>query len=111
MSKYLCLQRGLPSGVDEPASPEKPEEMYAQFDIWQKKFGENIVDMGGKFGSGRIEGAKGTIADSLVKVHELAGGYMIVTAENMDGAITVVQECPGLLSPGSACEIIEISTP
>jgi hypothetical protein len=48
MSKYLCIQRGLPGGVEGGApSPEQMQQMYAAFQAWQAKFGEKIVDMGG----------------------------------------------------------------
>ena len=35
---------------------------------------------------------------------------MIVSAETLDEAIAVARECPGLVSPGSGVEVIEIHT-
>jgi hypothetical protein len=46
-----------------------------------------------------------------VEVKELIGGYMIVSAESLDEAITVARGCPGLVRPGSGVEVIEIKTP
>ena len=42
---------------------------------------------------------------------ELVGGYMIVEANDLDGAIEVASACPGLVRPGSGVEVIEIHTP
>ncbi len=53
---YLCIQRGQPRqpGKGEAPSPAQMEEMYAKFNAWKEKFQDNIVDMGGKLGSGKI---------------------------------------------------------
>ena len=47
----------------------------------------------------------------FVEVKELVGGYMIIAAESLDEAAVVASECPGLVGPGSGCEIIEIHRP
>ncbi len=111
MPKYLCLQRSLPNNAADGPTPEQMQEMYAEFGAWQQKFKDKLTDMGGKLGAGRFVNAEGISLDSFIKVHELAGGYMIVTAENMDDAVQVARECPGLAGPGSACEVIEIHSP
>jgi hypothetical protein len=83
------------------------QEMYAQFSAWQAKFKENLVDMGGRLGAGRLvttESADGP----FVEVKELIGGYMIVAADTLDDAIEVARGCPGLVRPGSGVEVIEI---
>jgi hypothetical protein len=46
-----------------------------------------------------------------VEVKELVGGYMIITAENIEEAIQVASACPGLVRPGSGVEVIEILAP
>ena len=33
------------------------------------------------------------------------GGYMVVLAENYEGAVEVAKGCPGLVGPRSSCEI------
>ena len=66
--------------------------------------------MGGKLGNGKLV----TVEDAdgpFVEVKELVGGYMIVEAEDLDAAIAVARECPGLVRPGSGVEVIEIHTP
>ena len=109
MPKYLCLQRTCPNqaGTD----PSQQQDMYVLFEAWMRKYKDNLSDMGGKLGSGRIEMADGASSAELAKVHELVGGYMIVTADNIDEAGQIARDCPGLVGPGSGCELIEISTP
>jgi hypothetical protein len=46
-----------------------------------------------------------------VEVKELVGGYMIVSAANLEEAIEVARGCPGLVRAGSGVEVIEIRTP
>ena len=111
MPKYLCLQRRLPGGDGEKPSPSQMQEMYAKFGAWQEKFKENLVDMGGKLGGGRLVTTEPAADGPFVEVKELVGGYMIVSAANLDEAIKVARGCPGLVRPGSGVEVIEIHAP
>jgi len=111
MSNYLCMQRNLPSGDAEKPSPAQMQEMYAKFSAWQEKFKDNIVDMGGKLGAGKLVTAEPASDGPFVEVKELVGGYMIVSAETLDEATTVARELPGLVGPGTGVEVIEIHTP
>jgi hypothetical protein len=108
--KYLCIQRGQP-GKGEKPSPAQMQEMYAKFNAWKEKFQENIVDMGGKLGGGKVVTTQGATDGPFVEAKEVIGGYMIVSAESLEKAIEVVRECPGLVSPGSGVEVREINTP
>lgn len=110
MPKYLCLQRNVPgaaSGGEKP-SPARMQEMYAQFAAWQAKFKDQLTDLGGRLGSGKVVTAEAPKDGPFVEVKELVGGYMVVTAANLDEAIAVARECPGLMRPGSGVEVIEI---
>lgn len=108
MSRYLCLQRNLPhEGSAEKPSPSEMQDMYAQFMTWQAKFKDNLVDMGGRLGAGRVVSTESPDGP-FVEVKELVGGYMIVSADSLDEAITVARGCPGLVRPGSGVEVIEI---
>ena len=113
MPRYLCLQRTLP-GAD-PASPKpSPAEMqamYAKFNEWRGQFQAQLTDLGGRLGAGRLVTANPVPDGPLVEVKELVGGYMIVTAGDLDEAIRVASGCPGLVRPGSGVEVIEIRTP
>jgi hypothetical protein len=113
MPKYLCLQRSLPGGQahgDKP-SPAQMQAMYAKFNEWREKFQKNLTDMGGRLGAGRLVTAQPPPDGPLVEVKELVGGYMIVTAANLEEAIEVASGCPGLVRPGSGVEVIEIQAP
>jgi hypothetical protein len=86
------------------------QDMYAAFNAWREKFQDNLVDMGGKLGAGKLV-TEPTADGPFVEVKELVGGYMIVSAESMEEAIEVARGCPGLVRPGSGVEVIEIHTP
>ena len=115
MSKqnYLCIQRSEPRqpGEGEPPSPAQMEEMYAKFNAWKEKFQDNIVDIGGKLGTGKIVTSEGATDGPFVEAKEVIGGYMIVSAESMEEAVEVAGQSPGVWMPGSSVEVREISTP
>ena len=109
--KYLVFLRSVP-GRQEPPSPAQMQEMYAAFNSWRDKFKANIVDMGGKLKpGGRILTASGVTDGPFTEAKEIVGGYMVVTAENYEGALEVARECPGVVRPGSSVEIREITGP
>ncbi|MEZ4224784.1 MAG: YciI family protein [Polyangiaceae bacterium] len=109
MPKFLCLQRALPGGKGEKPSPAQMQEMYARFNEWKEKFKDNIADLGGRLGSGMLV-AGAALDGPVVEVKELVGGYMIVSAENLEQAIEIARGCPGLVTPGSGVEVLEIRT-
>jgi hypothetical protein len=109
--KYLCMQRNLGAGDGTKPSPSQMQEMYAKFGAWQEKFKDNLVDLGGRLGGGRLVAPESTPGGPFVEVKELVGGYMIVSAKSLDEAIEVARECPGLMRPGSGVEVIEIRSP
>src|SRR5262245_22629894 len=113
MPKYLCLQRKLP-GPQQPSetpSPAQMEAMYAKFNEWREKFQENLVDLGGRLGKGRVALPEPPPDGPFVEVKELVGGYMIVAAASLDEASQIARQCPGVVRPGSGIEVIEILTP
>ena len=111
MPKFLCLQRSLPAADADKPSPAEMQAMYGKFNDWMTKFKDNLVDMGGKLGDGKLIASGPATDGPFVEVKELVGGYMIVSADTLEGAIEVAQACPGLVRPGSGVEVIEIQTP
>lgn len=113
MPKYLCLQRSLKGGAPEGErpSPAQMQAMYAEFNEWRVKFQKNLTDMGGRLGAGRLVTTSPAPDGPLMEVKELVGGYMIVSAANIEEAIEVARACPGLVRPGSGVEVIEIHSP
>jgi len=115
--KYLCIQRSQPrppgqEGKGEAPSPAQMEQMYAQFNAWKETFQDNIADMGGKLGAGKVVTSEGATTDGpFVEAKEVVGGYMIVSAESMEEALEVARQSPGVAMPGCSVEVREISTP
>lgn len=104
---YLCIQRSVPGNCDKP-SPVQMEAMYAQFHAWMDKFKHNIVDIGGKLGGGKVVTSEKSTDGPYAETKEVIGGFMIVSAENLEAAAEVARECPGALMPGSSVEVREI---
>jgi len=120
MPNYLCMQRSLPKTTSADSesksgggkmSPAQMQEMYAKFGAWQEKFKDNIIDMGGRLGAGKLVTDAAQTDGPHVEVKELVGGYMIVSGETIEEAIEVASGCPGLVRPGSGVEVIEIRRP
>jgi hypothetical protein len=87
------------------------QAMYGKFNEWRERFRQNLTDMGGRLGEGRLVTPEPAPDGPLVELKELVGGYMIVTAANVEEAIEVARLCPGLIRSGSGVEVIEIQTP
>ena len=111
MAKYLCIQRSQPGGKREKPSPAQMQEMYAVFNAWKDKFRQNIVDMGGRLGGGKVVTSEGATDGPFVEAKEVVGGFMIISAASLEEAMQVARECPGVVMPGSSVEVREIHTP
>lgn len=113
MPNYLCLQRNLAEGDTsaEKPSPAQMQAMYEKFSEWREKFRNNLVDLGGRLGAGRLALPDPAPDGPFVEVKELVGGYMVVSAADLDEAIQIARACPGLMRPGSGVEVIEIRSP
>ncbi|MEM6533276.1 MAG: YciI family protein [Myxococcota bacterium] len=111
MAKFLCLQRSIPTENPAKPSPAEMQEMYTKFGEWTERFKDQLIDLGGKLGAGTVASAEPVDGDGpFIEVKELVGGYMIVEAESLAAAIEVASACPGLVRPGSGCEVIEIQS-
>lgn len=110
MQKYLCIQRGQPGNGEKP-SPAQMQEMYEKFNAWRAKFQDNLVDIGGRLGGGKVVTVEGAMDGPFVEAKEVIGGYMIVAAESLEKAVEIARGCPGLVSPSSGVEVREIQAP
>ena len=82
------------------------EESYAKFNAWREKFQDSIVDLGGALEPERKIVTSESITDGpFVEAKEIIGGYMLISAENMDEAVQIVRESPACWSPDSSVEI------
>jgi hypothetical protein len=114
--KYLVLMRHQPSSsatASRPPggpSPEQMQQMFAAYNAWKDKFKDAILDMGDKLRpEARVVTATGVADGPFVEAKEIIGGYMIVGADDFDGAVEVVKACPAAQSPGTSMEIREMS--
>lgn len=108
-TKYLCMYRGAPSGQDKP-SPAQMQEMFAAFNAWKERFKANILDMGSKLRStGKVITPSGVTDGPFAEAKEIVGGFMILAAEDYDGAVAVVKAMPGMDKPGACVEIREMA--
>jgi hypothetical protein len=110
MPKYMCIMRSASGGQgkQEAASPAQMQEMFASFNAWREKFKDQIVDIGAKLKSGgKILTTAGVTDGPFVESKEIIGGYMVVSADNYEGAIEVAKGSPGY-RPGASLEIREI---
>ena len=106
--KYMCIQRSA-LGKREPPSPAQMQEMFASFNAWKEKFKDSIVDMGGRLmPGGKILSASGVSDGPFIEAKEIIGGYMVIAAENYEGALEVARESPGM-GPNSSIEIREMA--
>src|SRR5437763_13497913 len=107
--KYLCMYRGAPS--QNKPSPAQMQEMFAAFNGWKEKFAANILDMGSKLKpSGKVVTASGVTDGPFAEAKEIVAGFMILAADDYDGAVAVMQAMPGLQTPGACVEIREIAS-
>src|SRR5438105_14297709 len=109
--KYLCMYRGAPSqGKDKP-SPAQMQEMFTAFNDWKEKFKANILDMVSKLQpSGKVVTASGVTDGPFAEAKEIVGGFMILTADDYEGAVAVVKAMPTMNMPGACVEIREIAS-
>src|SRR5437773_12295988 len=112
-SKYLCMYRGAPSGApsqDKP-SPAQMQEMFAAFNAWKEKFKANILDIGSKLkGSGKVVTASGVTDGPFAEAKEIVAGFMILAADDYEGAVAIVKAMPMMETPGACVEIREMAS-
>ena len=107
--KYLCMYRGAPS--QNKPSPAQMQEMFAAFNEWKEKFKANIFDMGSKLKpSGKVVAASGVTDGPFAEAKEIVGGFMILVADDYEGAVAVVKAMPGMQMPGACVEIREMAS-
>ena len=107
--KFLCIYRGPPSQAKP--SPAQMQEMFAAFNEWKEKFKANILDMGSQLKpSGKVFTGSGVTDGPFAEGKEIVGGFMILAADDYDGALAVVQAMPMMRTPGASVEIREMAS-
>ena len=112
---YMCILRSeSEQGCDNSSSPSpsEMEVMYAKYQAWQDKFADNIADMGGKLGgSASVVRQSGVEDGPFIELKEIVGGYMMISAADMEEAVAVINQSPMIESPNVSIEIREIWKP
>ena len=107
--KYLCMYRGAPS--HGKPSPAQMQEMFTAFNEWKEQFKANILDMGSKLKpSGKVLTASGVTDGPFAEAKEIVAGFMIIAADDYDGAVAVVKAMPTMQMPGACVEIREMAS-
>ena len=107
--KYLCMYRGTPS--ENRPSPAQMQEMFAAFNAWKETFKDHILDIGSQLKpSGKVVTASGVTDGPFAEAKEIVGGFMIIAANDYDGAVAVVKAMPTMNMPGACVEIREMAS-
>ena len=108
-NKYLCLYRGAPA--QQTPSPAQMQEMLVAFNKWKEQFKGAILEMGSQLkSSGRVVTTSGVTDGPFAEGKEIIAGYMIVGADDYEGAVAVMKAMPMLRRPDARIEIREIAS-
>jgi hypothetical protein len=103
------MYRGAPT--QNKPSPAQMQEMFAAFNVWKEKFKANILDIGSKLkASGKVVTASGVTDGPFAEAKEIVAGFMILAADDYEGAVAVVKAMPGMQMPGACVEIREMAS-
>src|SRR5258708_3105469 len=107
------------SVVREPPTPfptshtptEQMQESVAAFNARKEKCKAKILDIGSKLkASGKVVTASGVTDGPFAEAKEIVAGFMILVADDYDGAVAVVKAMPGMQMPGACVEIREMAS-
>ncbi len=100
MGNYVLAYTG--GSVTE--SEEERQQAMAAWGAWFGQLGEAVVDAGNPFGDAR------TLSTSSVEPGGASGlgGYSIIAASDLDGAVSLAKGCP-VLSGGGSVEVYEVT--
>lgn len=108
--QFLLLLR---HGGTTPPPPDELAKLMAKFKVWMdgiKARGEFVATNGLAF-TGRVLRTHGAVSDGpFAEAKEVVGGYVIVTARDLDHATEIAKACPGLQQPGTTVELRPIQS-
>ncbi|MEM7339869.1 MAG: hypothetical protein AAF467_14540 [Actinomycetota bacterium] len=96
MTKYVLTYHG---GAGMPETPEAQEQLMAAWGAWFAQMGEAVIDGGNPFGQSKTVGADGSVSDSGYAAD--LGGFSVIQADSIDGAVAHAKGCPVLEGGGS----------
>lgn len=104
MPNYVVLYNAPVSASDqmENNDPDMAAAAMQAWNDWAAKVGSGMVDLGTPLGNGRTVTASGAgAADTEV------AGYSILTADDVDAAVALLDGHPHLQMPGASIEVHE----
>lgn len=103
--------------TDENVQPSE-EEMKVYMEQWNKWINEisssgQLSEGGNHFSkNGRVIKSNGAIENNAYTADRISvAGYILITAEDFDGALKIAGRCPILGGENTSVEIRELSTP
>lgn len=104
MPNYVVLYNAPVSASDqmENNDPEMAAAVMQAWNDWSAKVGSGMVDLGTPLGNGR----RVTTSGSGETDTEVAG-YSILTADDVDSAVALLEGHPHLQMPGASIEVHE----
>jgi hypothetical protein len=99
MANYVLVYKG----GSMPESEEAQKEVMAAWTQWFESLGRALIDGGNPFGPSKAVASDGTVSDAAPS--ELSG-YSIVSAESLEAAVALAQECP-VRQGGASIEVYE----
>ncbi|MHC6222420.1 YciI family protein [Arthrobacter sp. MMS24-S77] len=105
MKKFVVLYNAPQSAESAMAesTPEAAAEGMKLWTDWATRAGDGIVDLGTPLGAGKIVGNSG-VSDAETGV----GGYSVLQAEDMDGALKLLEGHPHfLMAPEASIHVYE----
>ena len=100
MAKYLVTYHG---GEGMPSEPAAVQQMMQAFMAWAQRVGAALVDPGAPLAAAKTVSAGG-VDDGQGEA--AIGGYSILEADNVDGAVALVKDHP-FLSRGGTLQVNE----
>jgi hypothetical protein len=105
MSEFTYLIRGR----ENAASPEQVQKTMAKWVAWFKELGANghIKDPGNPLeATGKVVSGKQKIVTDgpFAEAKDVIGGYLVITANDIDHAVELSKACP-ILEVGGSVEV------
>jgi hypothetical protein len=100
MAKFLVLYNS-PTPAAKMMANSSPEQMQAgmeMWNVWFKKVGNSIVDLGTPLDEGKRLDEQGKVSES----ESTATGYSFLEADSLESAVKLVENHPHLQTPGGA---------
>ncbi|MEZ2390503.1 hypothetical protein AB6813_13320 [bacterium RCC_150] len=105
MKKFVVLYNA-PTSAEAAmgeATPEAAAEGMKLWTDWAERAGDGLVDLGAPLGAGKIVGNSG-VSEAETGV----GGYSVLQAEDMDGALKLLEGHPHfLMAPEASIHVYE----